>query len=116
MNPLLRKQFRNAIKLLTDSSFEDFVAFLFSTAHGDAFTTVKQKHDKSMTRAAMASQMGMPFSLHTDLKDRVQSHFAWFLRILISKTQEKFSKTSENIRFLLFFAAVRHSRIEWIQH
>jgi hypothetical protein len=46
MNPLLRKQFRNAIKLLTDSSFQDFVAFLFSTAHGDAFTTVKQKHDK----------------------------------------------------------------------
>lgn len=46
MNPLLRKQFRNAIKLLTDSSFQDFIAFLFSTAHGDSFTTLKQKHDK----------------------------------------------------------------------
>jgi len=46
MNPLLRKQFRNAIKLLTDSSFQDFIAFLFSTAHGDSFTVLKQKHDK----------------------------------------------------------------------
>jgi hypothetical protein len=46
MNPLLRKQFRRAINLLTDSSFQNFIAFLFSTAHGDSFTTVKQKHDK----------------------------------------------------------------------
>ena len=46
MNPLLRKQFRNAIKLLTDNSFQDFIAFLYSTAHGTGFTVMKQKHDK----------------------------------------------------------------------
>ncbi len=46
MNPLLRRQFRNAIKLLTDHSFQEFVAFLFSTAHGDSFTVLKQKQDK----------------------------------------------------------------------
>lgn len=46
MNQLLRKQFRNAIRLLTDSRFQDFIAFLFTTTHGDSFTAIKQKHDK----------------------------------------------------------------------
>jgi len=47
----------------------------------------------------------------------VQPHSAWTVRRSNSKTQEQIAKTSENISdVLLFFAAVRHSRIEWIQH
>jgi len=46
MNPLLRKQIRNAVGLKVDTEFQDFVAFLFGLACGQQFTAVKQKRDK----------------------------------------------------------------------
>jgi len=46
MNPLLRKQMVAAIKLKTDTSFQEFIDTLFSLAHESNFTSLKQKRDK----------------------------------------------------------------------
>ena len=46
MNPLLRKQMVAAIKLKTDTSFQEFSDTLFSLAHEANFTSLKQKRDK----------------------------------------------------------------------
>lgn len=46
MNSLLRNSFRHAIKMKSETAFQEFVAFLFAAAHGAAFTTLKQKRDK----------------------------------------------------------------------
>lgn len=46
MNPLLRKQMVAAIKLKTDTSFQEFIDTLFSLAYESNFTSLKQKRDK----------------------------------------------------------------------
>lgn len=46
MNQLLKKQMLAAIKLKTDTDFQEFVDFLYSQAHGSLFTSLKQKIDK----------------------------------------------------------------------
>ena len=63
-----------------------------------------------------ALELGCPEIFNTD-QGGVQSHSAWIVRRSNSKTQEQILKTVKKIvGILLFFAAVRHSRIEWIQH
>ena len=46
MNILLRSQFEQLIRSKTDNKFQEFIVFLFQLAHGEKFTTIKQKRDK----------------------------------------------------------------------
>lgn len=79
MNPLLQKQMAAAIKLKTDTEFQDFVDLLYLQAHGTHFTSLKQKRDKGGDgilngNTILAAYAPETYSL-TDFKKKITSDY-----------------------------------------
>src|SRR5690606_35740991 len=69
MNLLLRKLIQAAIRLKTDSDFQDFVDFLYSQAHGLQFTSLKQKRDKGEMEFSTPHNPRRLSQRHTEVDD-----------------------------------------------